>query len=677
MLDVTKPIKLLNVAFNTHKKCKSHNGYHYSFCSLFQNGSVSSLDETPTRIPAPSQNTEENTAEPSPPISNHVPESDHIYAHEDELSSHPSSDHQNARPVTISKRPTSLVVQNTGLAISSAVAGRFGSPAAAEHQNHSDQTLYRSPVQAITSSKGGRTVMVQKPESQKLEKKQGKKNPQVYASPAEIQANALANVDAGSETGSSKPSSPQEKGPSNIVTVKAAGDSSVHVQQIGLEPNTGMVITGGHSSDSEQPQDLNSSPAINAGDQGRELKGTQQNSSFLGSLFPWGRKTEPTHPPTSSHSQSPGSVASKDGPVNSNQNLNGDVKRVQELPTESAGMVESTDSGIDIVPANQSTVEVFHADFSPVHSSTPMHFGHNDDAVDSPQAQKTTENALNASYGADAKTETSYQEKPRDSATSGYSRPRPGSNMGSKTPPRRLSGSRSVDNGAVHVDNQQLQGQSAPVVSMRRRDLSKMPSTSLGRPSNRGVTASRSEPSRVGGDELHTLMRQKAKLEGQLESMSAETAAALQDRANLQSQVAALQVQLQSYSTNAEMAGAERSAMETNLRSVEQHRVQLEEAVMSLQNSLESKEDALEGLRQDLQTSTATNQRLQEKLDEIRSEMDAKDTSLADMKGKISALKSEVEKAHEEKTQSIAELKVLQSDVQSLVRVKCDSISFR
>ena len=644
--------------------------------SLFQNGSVSSLDETPTRIPAPSQNTEENAAESSPPMSNHVPESDQTSAHEDEPNSHPSSDQQNPRPVTVSKRPTSLVVQNTGLAISSAVAGRIGSKAATENQNHSDQTLYRSPVQAITSSKGGRTVMVQKPEIQKPHKNQGKKDPQVYASPAEIQANAMANIDARSETGSSKTSSPQGKGPGNIVTVKAAGDSSVHVQQIGLEPNTGMVITGGHSSDGEQPQVLNSSPAISAGDHGSEQKGTQQSSSFLGSLFPWGRKTEPTHPPSSSsQTQSPGSVPSKDGPVNSNQNLNGDVKRVEKLPTESAGMVESTDSGIDVVPANQSAVEVFHADFSPVHSSTPMHFGHNDDVVDSPQTQKSTENALNASYGADAKTEASYQEKPRDSATSGYSRPRPGSNMGSKTPPRRLSGSHNIGNGAL--DKQQLQGQSAPVVSMRRRDLSKMPSTSLGRPSNRGVTASRSEPSRVGGDELHALMRQKAKLEGQLESMSAETAAALQDRANLQSQVAALQVQLQSYSTNAEMAGAERSAMETNLRSVEQHRVQLEEAVMSLQNSLESKEDVLEGLRQDLETSTATNQRLQEKLDEIRSEMDAKETSLADMKGKISALKSEVEKAHEEKTQSIAELKVLQSDVQSLVRAKCDSISFR
>ena len=38
-------------------------------------------------------------------------------------------------------------------------------------------------------------------------------------------------------------------------------------------------------------------------------------------------------------------------------------------------------------------------------------------------------------------------------------------------------------------------------------------------------------------------------------------------------------------------------------RSVEHHRHQLEQAILSLQTSLETKEDALDGLRQDLEQS--------------------------------------------------------------------------
>ncbi len=49
---------------------------------------------------------------------------------------------------------------------------------------------------------------------------------------------------------------------------------------------------------------------------------------------------------------------------------------------------------------------------------------------------------------------------------------------------------------------------------------------------------------------------------------------------------------------------------------------------MNLQSSLESKEEALDGLRQDLETSNATNQRLQDRLDEIRKQMDSKQSTL-------------------------------------------------
>lgn len=530
---------------------------------------MSSLDETPTRIPAPTATTTtdiiptNNPTEPAKPMAqnHHLPESEQNHKGVAAL-----SDPQ-PRPVTVTKRPSSLVVQNTGMAISSAVAGRFGGSQTGSDkpaQNEPTTMFYRSPVQGITrdSNKGNKTIGNTTQDGKKSKKKQqGKKDAQVYATPGEVQAKvALGRSDQ--PVGSDKKAmSPTSKTPTNIVSVQAAGDSAVHVKQTGLEPNTGMVITGGGGGSEDVQHGARPSPEATRSEE-EKVDQQQQGSSFLGSLFPWGRKTEttPLIPPASSQSDTVPSRDDKVGAVSDDG-----VNPPSQGTGKSAGNV---DSGIDIAPLNSSAVDVFHADFSPVHASTPMHrggpFQNNSDDVDSNNTRNSSSASrnLSAAYAADAAKETSPgYPRPAESRQAVPSQtPSPGSAFRTINPP---------------VATQQVQGKTAaPIASMRKRDLNKMPSTSLsGRSGRPGSRHPKADPLPGGTtttipSDVHTLMREKAKLEGQIESMQTETAAALQDRANLQSQVAALQVQLQSYSDGAEMAGAQRSAMATDLRYV-------------------------------------------------------------------------------------------------------------
>lgn len=152
---------------------------------------MSSLDETPSRIPADYVEPEVTPSE----VNGIDPSGEPGHTHpgkEGENTSeaggtaptqqegpHPES--QEKKVVTTKKRPTSLLAQNTTMAISSAIAHKYNVPPSDEVLSPSSITapkepmLFRSPVAAITSAKGGKIAIMEGLEKTKPKKKKGKK----------------------------------------------------------------------------------------------------------------------------------------------------------------------------------------------------------------------------------------------------------------------------------------------------------------------------------------------------------------------------------------------------------------------------------------------------------------------------------------------------------------------
>ena len=573
---------------------------------------------------------------------------------------------------TTRMRPGSLVAQNTGLAVSSAIGTRFSnstshtedSPSARDTINK-DQVFFRSPVQAITTSRGGRTIAVHKPEKRKVDGNESRKqnskkaDNQVYASPAEMKALIASHSDDLPQDNKAS------KLPQSFVSVTAAEDQ-FHVQQIGLEPNSGVIIT----SDPQYPINMSHGDLKNVHEpvENSQVLTAEENKSkqsFLGSFLQWGRKhepqTQPQHEPSPSTASSPSDASPAVLPSLGNSEKSPYPGLVQQAAAE------SQDSGIDLVTTGNNVGEVFHAEFEPVGASTPLkHRPRSNDSTLRQQGYSLPDAANNRMMNSVIKKADSDEETDsRIQAT------RQGP-LGEPSPHQQILPSGSAQrhskpsySRADHVGN------STPIANLRRRDFNKLPSTRLTSVygSLKTTSPSFAKPP-TDPDDMDSVLREKANLEGRLETLAAETDTALQQRAEMQTQVASLQAQINAQSSVADTSQQQLSAMTNDLIAAQQNEVQLEQAVATLQNSLESKEEDFDNLHRYLEASAATSHRLTVRMEEIREAMGSKEATISALKEKIAAVQKGAEKAHQERTQYLAELKTLQGDVQSLVSAK-------
>ncbi|XP_033627641.1 golgin subfamily A member 3-like isoform X1 [Asterias rubens] len=622
---------------------------------------MNTLDEMPTRLPAtpPRDTSEDNTLVQS----NH--EVNYLASNGNQNITHTYDPQQGAPartkslPNTTRVRPGSLVAQNTGLAVSSAVGARFGTPTSSkEHSlspkdsSNKDPVFFRSPVQAITTSRGGRTIAVHKPDPKKVESKGSKKhNPkrvdnQVYSTPAEMKALIASHSEDLLQD------KKHSKLPPSVVSVKAAEDQ-FQVQEVGVEPNSGVIVTSDpihrvHEDPFTEHQAAHTSPLPSP-------EGDKPKQSFLGSFLQWGKKQEPqslNYETSSSTAPSPGAAS----PGEFSSLGNSGKSHYSGLAQQTAA--ESHDSGIDLVPSANNIGEVFHADFEPVSASTPVKYREDSNGVTEPHmANNRMMSSLAKKADSDDETDSRLHTTRQG--------PLGESSSHQQTFPSGSSAQKSRSIRANHVGNSTSHG------SMRRRDLNKLPSTRLTSVYGSLKVASPSFPatSTDPGD-MESVLREKANLEGRLETLAVETEAALQQRAEMQTRVASLQAQLKAQSSVADTSQHQVSAIANDLITAQQNQAQLEQAVAALQNSLESKEEDLDNLHRDLESSESTSHRLNLKMEEIKEVMGAKEATIATLKEKIITLHKEAEKAHKERTQYLAELKTLQGDVESLISSK-------
>nr|XP_006813197.1 PREDICTED: golgin subfamily A member 3-like [Saccoglossus kowalevskii] len=170
--------------------------------------------------------------------------------------------------------------------------------------------------------------------------------------------------------------------------------------------------------------------------------------------------------------------------------------------------------------------------------------------------------------------------------------------------------------------------------------------------------------------DIYTVMREKAMLEGKLESMASEAESAIHDRAQLLSEVAALKMQLRNQHSTADSALQEKSALVVDLETLKQNRVQLEHKILELQNKIEVKDNDIQNLTDELKSSQENNEELFHKLEQIRVNVTTKETSITMLKDKISTLQHELVAAHQEHSHSAGEMASLETDIQTLVNAK-------
>ncbi|TKS77948.1 Golgin subfamily A member 3 [Collichthys lucidus] len=157
------------------------------------------------------------------------------------------------------------------------------------------------------------------------------------------------------------------------------------------------------------------------------------------------------------------------------------------------------------------------------------------------------------------------------------------------------------------------------------------------------------ESSVMGHDEMLQVLKEKMRLEGQLESLSSEANQALKEKTELQAQLATVNAQLQAKTEEAQFSQQKQSALTTEVSTLRQNTTQLEKAMVELQGSLESKNASLASLSNDLKVAEDQYNRLM---------------------GKMGGLQSQLQQVQLERSTLQSRMKTSQAEIDSLQQVR-------
>ncbi|KAL4223294.1 spermatogenesis [Mactra antiquata] len=182
------------------------------------------------------------------------------------------------------------------------------------------------------------------------------------------------------------------------------------------------------------------------------------------------------------------------------------------------------------------------------------------------------------------------------------------------------------------------------------------------------ITPNVQSPSNENTGQIDEVLRDKAKLEGQLEMLNIEAQATLQERAELQAQVASLKLKL--ITQKSQKSDVEKDELRADLEGLKQLRVNLERSLTDLQRQLEERSEEGRSLQEDLNQSQDQIDRLNLKMKEIRDEVKTKDVTIQALKNKVAELYVEVQSSMQTKMEADNEARSAKSDLKSLQSTK-------
>ena len=171
-----------------------------------------------------------------------------------------------------------------------------------------------------------------------------------------------------------------------------------------------------------------------------------------------------------------------------------------------------------------------------------------------------------------------------------------------------------------------------------------------------------------GEPEVKEVLMEKMKLEGQLEMLSIEAQATLQERAELQAQVASLKLKLMSQ--RGQENNSEKGVLKSDLDSLKQLRVSLESSVTDLQAQLDERSEEVRNLQEELSQSQEIGDRLNMKVKEVRDDLKSKDLTIQALKNKVAELYVEVQTSLQSKMEADNDARSARSDLISLQNAK-------
>ncbi|XP_072244550.1 golgin subfamily A member 3 isoform X2 [Leuresthes tenuis] len=178
------------------------------------------------------------------------------------------------------------------------------------------------------------------------------------------------------------------------------------------------------------------------------------------------------------------------------------------------------------------------------------------------------------------------------------------------------------------------------------------------------------ESSVMGHDEMLQVLKEKMRLEGQLESLSSEANQALKEKTELQAQLATVNAQLQAKKEEAQASQEKQSALTTEVGTLRQNCGQLERAMVELQGSLESKNASLTSLSNDLKVSEDQYNRLMVKVEELQNTVTSRDNTVQDLRQQMGGLQSQLQQVQLERSTLQSRLKTSQAEIDSLQQVR-------
>ncbi|KAF0033636.1 hypothetical protein F2P81_013702 [Scophthalmus maximus] len=178
------------------------------------------------------------------------------------------------------------------------------------------------------------------------------------------------------------------------------------------------------------------------------------------------------------------------------------------------------------------------------------------------------------------------------------------------------------------------------------------------------------ESSVMGHDDMLQVLKEKMRLEGQLESLSSEANQALKEKTELQAQLATVNAQLRAEKEEAQVSQEKKSALTTEVGTLRKNCGQLEKAMVELQGSLESKNAGLASLSNDLKVAEDQYNRLMGKVEEMQITVTSRDNTVQELRQQMGGLQNQLQQVQLERSTLQSRLKTSQAEIDSLQQVR-------
>ncbi|XP_069034091.1 golgin subfamily A member 3 isoform X1 [Embiotoca jacksoni] len=178
------------------------------------------------------------------------------------------------------------------------------------------------------------------------------------------------------------------------------------------------------------------------------------------------------------------------------------------------------------------------------------------------------------------------------------------------------------------------------------------------------------ESSVMGHDEMLQVLKEKMRLEGQLESLSSEANQALKEKTELQAQLATVNAQLHAKKEEAQFSQEKQSSLRTEVGTLRQNCSQLEKAMVELQGSLESRNASLTSLSNDLKVAEDQYNRLMGKVEEMQNTVTSRDNTVHELRDQMGGLQRQLQQVQLERSTLQSRLKTSQAEINSLQQLR-------